>query len=157
MRLANLPSLMRANSQRLSGVILMIILLTAQTMGWCKAYVCDSTGVTEITLMNHCHTAERGEHAHEHEHGDHREARDQGCECSTHHDHDLMTGAFSVTSPRNDEARSLVDVPLVFVAVLPSPEIEWSMEKAELYRDAAVSTKCRPLSCEMRLTVALLI
>lgn len=133
----------------------MIILLTVQTMGWCKAYVCDSTGVTQVTLMNHCHTAERAEH--EHEHGDHREQPDQGCECSTHHDHDLMTGAFSVTSPRNDEARSLVEVPFVFVTMLPRPEIEWSSARMELHRAPGVRAWSRSLSSQMRLTVALLI
>lgn len=133
----------------------MILLLTAQTMGWCRAYVCDGSGMPEITMANHCHEAGRDDA--EHDHSEHPAEDRRGCECSPHHDHELMSAAFSATEPRNDEARALAGAILAVTALLPPPEIQRPMPKVDALRLHSGGWSGRPLSCQMRLTVALLI
>ncbi len=139
---------MRKSTNRIPGAILMILLLTAQTMGWCRAYVCDCSGSPEVTMTNHCHG-----------HSEHEEDHETPCrhQCGSHHDHELLAGTFSATQVRDQFADSLFSAHGFAVAILPplSPVAvidESAMRPQRRGHDPSVSLSCRP-----RHTVALLI
>lgn len=141
----------------------MIILLTAQTMGWCRAYVCDCSGTTEITTANHCHGVDVHHFGHgliDHDHDDHDDVPpcdDHDSELSSHHDHELMAGSFCATGPRNDEAAHLMDVPLAVIAIISIPTPEWNSVGGEKQPEPRGRASCHALGPQMRLTVALLV
>ncbi len=140
---------MRKRTNRIPGAILMILLLTAQTMGWCRAYVCECSGSPEVTIADHCH----GEPGHEHD--DHESPC--GHQCGSHHDHEILPGSFSAMQGRDQLAHRLPPLNDFVVVMLPplSPELivpENAIRTLRRGHDPSGSLSCRP-----RHTVAMLI
>jgi hypothetical protein len=141
---------MRKRTHRIPGAILMILLLTAQTMGWCRAYVCDCSGSPEVTMTDHCHG-----------HSDHHEDHDHEIpchhQCGSHHDHELLASSFSATQVKDQFADALFSSGEFAVAILPPLSLvtlsqEVSIRPPKRGHDPSVLLSCRP-----RHTVALLI
>lgn len=101
---------MRNGTIRKVSALCMLLLLTAQVMGWCRAYVCDCGGEISITAASHCHEDE----SHEHPTGD---SHFPHCCGDALHSHAALSTDLAV--PRMVSASDLPTATLA--AVLPPP------------------------------------
>lgn len=88
--------LMSKRTLRMAGALGMLLLFTAQAMGWCRAYVCNCSGVTELTTASHCHDS-----AQSHEDAQHEHSSDFG-ECESDHEHGVITVSYSAPLPQGN-------------------------------------------------------
>ena len=141
---------MRKRIHRFPGVILMILLLTAQTMGWCRAYVCDCFGPAEVTALDHCHGCLDESHQHE--------QQSEPChhECGSHCEHEMIGTHFAATPVRGHRSADAPPALDFVIAVLP-PLSELTFRTAAAQTLRREHDPCFYLSRRPRLTVALLI
>jgi hypothetical protein len=140
--------LMSQRTLRTAGAIGMLLLLTAQTMGWCRAYVCECSGVPEFTASSHCHDSE---HIEGEDHEDHL------ChfgDCEEDHEHDLITVSYSAPLPHVDPTLS----PKAWVEsdLLPISPFR-ILSLAQLFRRQVEHDPGPPLRARHRHTLAMLI
>jgi len=141
---------MRKRTHRILGAILMILLLTAQTMGWCRAYVCDCFGTPEVTALDHCHGCVVESHAHnEHSEPCHHK-------CGNHCDHEILAANFAATPVRSHLSAGAPPASCFVTDVLPSL-FDLPIRTAAAQTLRREHDPCIQLSCMPRLTVAMLI
>ena len=128
----------------------MILLLTAQTMGWCRAYVCECFGAPEVTAIDHCHGSLDASHDHD--------EQSQPChhECGSHRDHQMLGASFAAAPLRSHLS---ADLPAShsFVASLLPPLCHQAFRTAAVASFRWENDPCLLRNCRPRLTVALLI
>ncbi|MBX7209320.1 MAG: hypothetical protein K1X78_13465 [Verrucomicrobiaceae bacterium] len=143
---------MRAKSHRFSGVILMILLLTAQTMGWCRAYVCECFGTPEVTMLDHCHCWSNQDHEHE------NPSEPCNHQCGEHRDHHQVLGSrLNATSPRGERENEKTNDPAFSLAPLPAIEPVFQLSARHVALLDRANHARSDISRRPRLTVALLI
>ncbi len=85
---------MSKRTLRMAGALGMLLLFTAQATGWCRAYVCDCSGVAKLTTASHCHDSTHEDAQHEH-------ASDFG-EYEGDHEHGVITVSYSAPLPQGN-------------------------------------------------------